>query len=151
LVFSTGRKAFACDGNSGEEMFMANQTPSWTAAVAALPEEWFRAARWFQAKADAVRSIRPVDVLDLSPLLPSEDRRLSIALVEVAAGDGSPELYLLPLCLEKDGGVKPGPSFAVGAGWTVREALEEPVLHAVMIRLMGEGCTLAGGCGTFHF
>lgn len=125
--------------------------PAWTVAVAALPAEWFRAARWFQAKAETVRSIRLVDVLDLSPLLPPGDRCLAIALVEVAAGDGSPELYQLPLCLEPDRGTGPEPSFSVGAGWTVREALEEPALHAVMIRLMGEGCTLAGGRGTFHF
>lgn len=126
-------------------------TPAWAVAVAALPAEWFRAARWFQAKAAAVRSIRLVDILDLSSLLPPGGRRLSIALVEVAAGDGSPELYQLPLCLEPDGGMGPGPSFAVGAGWTVREALEEPALHAVMIRLMSEGRTLAGERGTFHF
>ncbi len=129
----------------------AHPAPAWTAAVAALPAEWFRAARWFQAKADTVRSVRLVDVLDFSPLLPPGERRLSIALVEVAAGDGSPELYQLPLCLEPYEDMGPGPSFAVGAGWTVREALEDPALHAVMIRLMSEGRTLAGGRGTFRF
>ncbi len=125
--------------------------PSWTAALAALPPEWFLAARWFQGKASSVREIRPVDVLDLTRRLPSRDGYLCIALAAVTTNDGSTEMYQLPFCVEPADSGHIGPAIPLGTGWRVREALEEPALHVALARLMREGCEVAGEHGRFRF
>jgi maltose alpha-D-glucosyltransferase/alpha-amylase len=124
--------------------------PSWDAALSALPTDWLRSRRWFQAKSDNILGVQCLDVLDLTPYAPPPAGVVALVVAAVEMADGTVDRYLLPLALEPAGTPPEDEAFPLSGEWQVREALGVPAVHTALLRLMEARKEVSGRSGVFR-
>jgi maltokinase len=105
--------------------------------------DWVVARRWFGSKS---REVTQIDVVEAVPLR-TESPQLVLALVEARFGEGTHETYQLPLGLRP---VSDGWTEGVIAqldGWTVYDALADPVHARELLHLMRRNDQVVAGEG----
>jgi maltokinase len=94
--------------------------------------DWVQHQRWYASKS---RSITGIDIVESITL--RDDPLLLLALVQTRFATGTHELYQLPLAIRSPGEVPRGESIAHTEGWTVYDALAEPVqAHELLRRII---------------
>jgi len=117
----------------------------------ALDEEelrdWVQQQRWYASKSRHVAGIAIVESITLR-----EDPPLLLALVQTRFATGTHELYQLPLALRSEDEVPRGESIAHTDGWTVYDALAEPMQAIELLKRIEstDEITTADGHFSFH-
>ncbi|HUJ34557.1 MAG TPA: hypothetical protein VLW51_05065, partial [Solirubrobacteraceae bacterium] len=117
----------------------------------ALDEEelrdWVQQQRWYASKSRHVAGIAIVESITLR-----EDPPLLLALVQTRFATGTHELYQLPLALRSEDEVPRGESIAHTDGWTVYDALAEPMQAIELLKRIEstDEITTADGQFSFH-
>lgn len=106
--------------------------------------DFVSAQRWFGSKS---REITHASIIETVPL-PGDSPCCSVALVEVRFQPGTHETYQLLLGKRRSDEHYAGHEIEQDGGWTVYEALGDPVLSRQLVRLIEAGASLAGREGT---
>src|SRR5439155_1520215 len=78
-------------------------------------------------------------------------RALGLAVVQCRSLPGTHEIYQLPFGRRREGDWQDDRVIAEVDGWTVYDAMDDPVLARELFRLIGSGETLGSGDATLEF
>ncbi len=113
----------------------------------AVLQEWVVGQRWFASKS---REVTGMEIAESAVLRP-EPPVLVLALVEARFGEGTHETYQLPLGLRPAAEGWTERVTAEEGGWTVYDALADPVCGRELLHRMRSGLEMNTGEGTLWF
>src|SRR4051812_21030202 len=110
-------------------------------------QEWIVEQRWFGSKA---REVAHIGVIEAIPLR-SEPPELVLALVEARFGEGTHEIYQVPVGLRPSGEGWDHRVICETGEWTVYDALADPAAGRELLHRMRSGSVETVEEGTLRF